>query len=72
VGEITVRSDDIAAITSHLRETGLDEAVCNLAAWANRGPYGQYLAVQLSPPYVQHDQQPANNLDFVFGDQEDA
>jgi hypothetical protein len=74
VGQMHPQSDTIAAITTHLHETGTDEAVCNIAAWVNRDANGQYLTVQLSPPYVHHNQQPrsTNNLDFIFGGEEDS
>lgn len=73
IGDIHLQADDIAAIAKHLDETNSEEVICSLAAWANRGPYGEFLTVQLSPPYERRDQQsqPANNLDFVFGDQEE-
>ena len=74
VGEISLQSEHIAAIANHLNETGSDEVLCNIAAWANRGPYGQYLTVQLSPPYVPQQQhlQPENNLDFIFDGEEES
>jgi hypothetical protein len=73
-GHITLYDGVVAAIKTHMRDNGLDDAVCNLAAWVNRDANGQYLTVQLSPPYVQHNQQPQreSGLDFVFGDEGDA
>jgi hypothetical protein len=74
VGKIHVQSEHIAAIMNHLNEKGSDEVVCNIAAWTNRDASGQYLSVQLSPPYVPQQQQPQpeNNLDFIFGDEEEV
>jgi hypothetical protein len=72
-GKIALQRHTTQSIIKQFDETESDEILANLAGWINHDSNGQYLSVEISPKYVRHEQPmpEANNLDFIFNDQED-
>jgi hypothetical protein len=72
-GTLRLQRHTAAALLKVFENTGVDEAVCNIAAWVNQDHEGQYLTVELSPKYAALDPQgqQKNRLAFIFNNEED-
>ena len=73
VGEIRFQRHLLETLNKQFEETGSDEIVCCLAAWANHDSIGPYLTIEISPKYVRREYRPErSNLSFIFSDDEEA
>jgi hypothetical protein len=73
IGQLRLQRHTIKAIVKQCQETESEEIICNMAGWSNHDHSGQYLTVELSSRYPskQQDIPKANNLNFVFNDEEE-
>ena len=51
-GQMKLQRHTAAAIVDQFSHDGIEEVVCNIAAWKNQDYSGPYLTVELSPRFV--------------------
>ena len=72
-GKLKLQRHTFMEIARQFKETGGEEVVCNIAAWANRDQDGKYLSVELSPWFRSRQQNKSRRgfLDFISDDEDE-
>jgi hypothetical protein len=72
-GQMKLQRHTAAAILGQFSHDGIEEVVCNIAAWKNQDYKGPYLSVELSPRFVARAQMERDDIiDAIINDNEEG
>jgi hypothetical protein len=72
-GQMKLQRHTAAAIVDQFSHDGIDEVVCNIAAWKNQDYKGPYLSVELSPRFVARAQAETDDIiDSIINNDEEG